>query len=155
MSAYKVYQLCLDKGLTIAFAESMTGGGACHEMVLIPGASKVVLGGMIVYQNELKQSWLDVPSELIETYGVVSEPVSQMMAFQITQKTGAKIGVGITGNAGPTVQDDKTGLSCYISIWYKEKYEDIQLVFENLNREEAIELTIETTYQKLAEFLSF
>ncbi|HAX02723.1 MAG: hypothetical protein A2Y45_04960 [Tenericutes bacterium GWC2_34_14] len=155
MSVLKVYQTCLDKGLTIAFAESMTGGGACHEMVLMPGASKVVLGGMIVYQTELKQSWLNIPSELIETYGVVSEMVSQKMAYQISQKTGSSIGVGITGNAGPTVQDGHAGLTCYISIWYQNNFDDIKLVFQDLTREEAIELTIETLYQKLAEILSF
>lgn len=54
MSSLSVLRKCLDKGLTMAFAESMTGGGACYEMIKNPGASKVVKGGMITYQEELK-----------------------------------------------------------------------------------------------------
>lgn len=153
MSAQIVYQKCLDKGLTIAFAESMTGGGACYEMVRIPGASKVVLGGMIVYQKELKKTWLGINDETIKNEGVVSEKVAQLMATAIMKKTGATIGVGITGNAGPTTQDEHQGLTCLISIFHQQTYHDVQLVFEDLTREEAIDLTILTLYDKLAEIL--
>jgi PncC family amidohydrolase len=153
MSVKSVYQKCLDKGLTIAFAESMTGGGACYEMVLIPGASKVVLGGMIVYQKDLKEAWLDLDSNTMDQKGIVSEKVSQQMALSIQEKTKASIGVGITGNAGPTTQDDKASLVAYISILFNDHFEDIHIIFEGLSREEAIRQTIDSVYQKLDEIL--
>lgn len=153
MSVKSVYQKCLDKGLTIAFAESMTGGGACHEMVLLPGASQVVLGGMIVYQKDLKESWLHIHPKVIDQAGIVSEKVSQLMALSIQEETKASIGVGITGNAGPTKQDDKAGLIAYISIAYQNQFNDIKIIFEGLSREEAINQTIESVYQKLDEIL--
>lgn len=153
MSVKSVYQKCLDKGLTIAFAESMTGGGACHEMVQIEGASQVVLGGMIVYQTSLKEAWLDIDSSIIKTHGVVSEKVSQMMALSIKQKTNSSIGIGITGNAGPTTQDEHEGLVAYISIYKDETYHDMKLIFEGLSRVEAIEQTIASLYLKLDDIL--
>ncbi|HPG42324.1 MAG TPA: CinA family protein [Acholeplasmataceae bacterium] len=153
MSVISVYQKCLDKGLTIAFAESMTGGGACHEMVRIEGASQVVLGGMIVYQKSLKEAWLDIDPSIINAHGVVSEKVSQMMALSIKQKTNSSIGIGITGNAGPTTQDEHEGLVAYISIYQDEIYHDMKLIFEGLSRVEAIEQTIASLYLKLDDIL--
>ncbi|MDY0075321.1 MAG: CinA family protein [Acholeplasmataceae bacterium] len=152
MSALSVYKKCLDKGLTIAFAESMTGGACCYEMIKNPGASKVVQGGMIVYQNELKSSWLSVDPAIILSHGVVSPAVANHMAKQIANLTKASIGIGITGNAGPTIQDG-TKLEAFISIIYQEKTHTIHLVFEDLNREEAILFTCDTVYQKLDELI--
>lgn len=144
----------IEKGLTIAFAESMTGGKACYEMIQHPNASKAVMGGMIVYQNTLKTNWLDVSQEAINTYGVVSLEVAKQMAKSISIKANATIGVGITGNAGPSFQDESCGLVCYQSIIYKNEFYDMELVFKDLTREEAIDLTIEALYQKLDEILS-
>lgn len=154
MSAINVLNTCLDKGLTIAFAESMTGGGACFEMVKHPGASKVVLGSMVVYQEHLKSEWLGVDNQLILEHGVVSLEVAQMMARKIAEKTNASVGIGITGNAGPTRQDDLRGLICFVSIYKQGHSTDLELIFENLSREEAITSTIEALYQKLDEMLS-
>ena len=153
MSTQNVLKKCLDKGLTMAFAESMTGGGACYEMIKNHGASKVVLGGMITYHEDLKAKWLDVDANTVITHGVVSLEVAQMMAKQVQIKSGASIGIGVTGNAGPTTQDERQGLVCYVSIYYEQTFTDQELVFEDLTREEAIELTIEAIYQKLDEML--
>ena len=153
MSSLSVLRKCLDKGLTMAFAESMTGGGACYEMIKNPGASKVVKGGMITYQEELKSRWLDVDANTVLKYGIVSLEVSRLMAKNIQEKSNASIGIGITGNAGPTTQDDTQGLVCFVSIYYNNTFTDQELVFEDLTREEAIELTIDAIYQKLDEML--
>lgn len=153
MSSINVLKKCLDKGLTMAFAESMTGGGVCYEMIKNPGASTVVLGGMITYQEALKAKWLDVDSYTVVKHGVVSLEVAHMMAKNIADKTNASIGIGVTGNAGPTTQDNKQGLVCFVSIFYNNQFIDQELVFEDLTREEAIELTIDAVYQKLDEML--
>lgn len=153
MSSLSVLRKCLDKGLTMAFAESMTGGGACYEMIKNPGASKVVKGGMITYQEELKSRWLDVDANTVLKYGIVSLEVSRLMAKNIQEKSKASMGIGITGNAGPTTQDNTQGLVCFVSIYFNNTFTDQELVFEDLTREEAIELTIDAIYQKLDEML--
>lgn len=153
MSALNVLTQCLDKGLTIAFAESMTGGGACYEMIKHAGASRVVLGGIIAYQEELKANLLDIDFDTIRRNGVVSLEVARLMAKNISKKTNASIGVGVTGNAGPTLQEGVSGLVCFVSIYMSDSYHDLELVFEDLTREEAIQLTIDAIYQKLDEIL--
>lgn len=153
MSALNVLRKCLDKGLTIAFAESMTGGGACYEMIKHAGASKVCLGGVIAYQESLKVNFLDVDFNTIHKEGVVSLGVARLMAKNISNKTKASIGIGVTGNAGPKIQDGKNGLVCFVSIYMNESFIDQELIFEDLTREEAISLTIEAIYQKLDEII--
>jgi nicotinamide-nucleotide amidase len=89
------------RGLTIAAAESCTGGLLLSRLTDIPGSSDYVAGGVIVYSNELKTKLADVPPDLIAAYGAVSEPVAAALADGIRARTGASVGVGITGIAGP------------------------------------------------------
>jgi nicotinamide-nucleotide amidase len=86
---------------TIATAESCTGGLLAERLTRIPGSSSYFLGGVVCYSNELKTAWADVPAALIETRGAVSPEVAQALATGIRLRTGATIGVGITGIAGP------------------------------------------------------
>ena len=82
-------------------AESCTGGLLGARLTEMPGSSRVVLGGVIAYANSVKEQELGVSSEDIATYGAVSEPVAVQMARGVRGMTGATIGVGITGVAGP------------------------------------------------------
>jgi nicotinamide-nucleotide amidase len=91
----------LSRGLTVATAESCTGGLLAARLTERPGASAYVLGGATVYANEAKQSLVDVPAELIDRVGAVSAEVAEAMAAGIRARLGADIGVGITGVAGP------------------------------------------------------
>jgi nicotinamide-nucleotide amidase len=86
---------------TIAAAESCTGGLLAERLTRIPGSSSYFLGGVVCYSNELKTAWADVPPALIETRGAVSPEVAQALATGIRLRTGATIGIGITGVAGP------------------------------------------------------
>jgi nicotinamide-nucleotide amidase len=86
---------------TLAVAESCTGGMISQRITSVPGASRCFLGGAIVYWDELKTSFSDVPPEVIAQYGAVSQPVARALAKGIRQRTGATIGVGVTGIAGP------------------------------------------------------
>jgi nicotinamide-nucleotide amidase len=97
-----VGQLLLDRSLTIAAAESCTGGLMMSRLTDIAGSSAYVVGGAVVYSNELKVRLAGVPPELIAAHGAVSEPVAVALADGIRSRTGASIGVGITGIAGPT-----------------------------------------------------
>jgi len=86
---------------TIAAAESCTGGLLAERLTRVPGSSAYFRGGVVCYSNDLKTAWADVPPELIESQGAVSAAVAQALAAGIRRHTGATIGVGITGIAGP------------------------------------------------------
>lgn len=87
---------------TIATAESCTGGLLAERLTRIAGSSAYFLGGVVSYSNALKSAWVDVPAEIIESRGAVSAEVAIALADGIRRRTGATLGVGITGVAGPT-----------------------------------------------------
>ena len=93
--------LCEQHGDTIAVAESCTGGLLGARLTEIPGSSRVVLGGVIAYSNAVKEQELGVGADDIAQFGAVSEQVAVQMARGVRGMTGATIGVGITGIAGP------------------------------------------------------
>ena len=86
---------------TIATAESCTGGLLAERLTRISGSSAYFLGGVVSYSNTLKSAWVDVPAEIIESRGAVSSEVAVALADGIRRRTGATLGVGITGVAGP------------------------------------------------------
>jgi len=86
---------------TIATAESCTGGLLAERLTRIPGSSAYFLGGVVSYSNNLKTAWVDVPADVIESKGAVSAEVAQALADGIRRRTGATLGMGITGVAGP------------------------------------------------------
>ena len=90
-----------DRGLTIAAAESCTGGLLLSRLTDIAGSSEYVAGGVVVYSNQLKTGLAGVPADLIQAHGAVSEPVAAALADGIRERTGASIALGITGIAGP------------------------------------------------------
>jgi nicotinamide-nucleotide amidase len=94
--------LLTEQQLTIAAAESCTGGLMLSRLTDVPGSSAYVVGGAIVYSNELKTSLAGVDPALVAQHGAVSEPVAVALARGIKARTGASIGVGITGIAGPS-----------------------------------------------------
>ena len=87
--------------LTLASAESCTGGLLAGRLTGVHGSSRYFLGGAVVYSDTLKTVFADVPPEVVEQQGPVSEPVARLLAEGIRAKTGASIGIGITGIAGP------------------------------------------------------
>ncbi len=87
--------------MTLAAAESCTGGLLAQRLTAVPGSSRYFLGGAVVYADRLKTEFADVPEQIIRTHGPVSEPVARALAEGIRNRTGASVGVGITGIAGP------------------------------------------------------
>ena len=86
---------------TLATAESCTGGLIAQRLTSIPGSSRSFLGGAVVYADAMKTAFADVPKELIQQHGAVSEPVARALAEGIRRRTGADLGIGVTGIAGP------------------------------------------------------
>jgi nicotinamide-nucleotide amidase len=96
-----VLDLCRARGVTIGVAESCTGGMLGSRLTAIAGSSDVVLGGVIAYQNAVKTSLLGVAQEDLREHGAVSDPVVRAMATGARTSTGARLGLAITGVAGP------------------------------------------------------
>jgi nicotinamide-nucleotide amidase len=90
------------RGMTLATAESCTGGMLAERITSVSGSSRYFLGGAVVYSNELKTQFANVPKALIDQYGAVSREVAQALAEGIRKRCLSSYGVGITGVAGPT-----------------------------------------------------
>jgi nicotinamide-nucleotide amidase len=90
-----------ENGATIAVAESCTGGLLAERLTRIPGSSSYFRGGVVCYSNDIKSAWVDVPAELIEAKGPVSAEVAVALAEGIRRRSGATLGIGVTGVAGP------------------------------------------------------
>ena len=91
----------LDKGLTIACAESCTGGLLTSRLTDVPGSSAYVLGAVVCYSRAVKESLVHVRHETLQRRGAVSAETAGEMADGIRQAVGADLGAGITGLAGP------------------------------------------------------
>lgn len=98
--------------LTVAVAESCTGGLLAKRLTDPPGASVYVLGGVVAYSNDVKIAQVGVSPELIERHGAVSEQVAKALAHGVRARFGADVGIGITGIAGPGggTEDKPVGL---------------------------------------------
>ncbi|MGB6688105.1 MAG: competence/damage-inducible protein A [Terracidiphilus sp.] len=121
-------QIVLDylgfRDATLATAESCTGGMIAERITSVSGSSRSFLGGAVVYSNELKTKFADVPPELIERHGAVSAEVAMALAEGIRLSTGATIGLGITGIAGPTGGTDSKPVGLvYIAVSDAQKNE--------------------------------
>ena len=92
---------CKQRGLTIAVAESCTGGLLGMRLTAVPGASETFIGGIIAYDNAVKVRELLLPQSVIDEHGAVSEAVALGMASGVRTRFGASVGIGITGIAGP------------------------------------------------------
>lgn len=90
-----------EKSMTLAAAESCTGGLLASRITDVPGSSAYFLGGVVSYSNEAKENILGVPVSLLESHGAVSAPVVEAMASGVRKLSGADIGIGISGIAGP------------------------------------------------------
>lgn len=94
--------LLVERGLTLAVAESMTGGFIASQLTAKSGASRFFLGGIVAYSNEAKVSLLGVDPKAIQTLGAVSEPVALMMAEGALHAFHSDLALSITGIAGPS-----------------------------------------------------
>ena len=91
----------LRRNMTLATAESCTGGLVAERLTAIPGASAVYRGGVVSYWTSVKAEVLHVPQDILDTYGPVSEACARAMAEGVRRVTGADLGVSVTGAAGP------------------------------------------------------
>jgi len=115
-----VFKLIEGKNLSIAFAESVTGGLLMSQFVQIPGVSEVLKGGVVCYQPEVKINVLNVPKELIEKHSAESNRTSTAIAEGLKKRILSEITIGITGLASPgaNANEDKPVGSIFLTIIY-------------------------------------
>ncbi|WP_251547208.1 competence/damage-inducible protein A [Limosilactobacillus caecicola] len=109
------------RDLTVSAAESLTGGLFQATICGVPGASNVFAGGFVTYATEMKTKLLGIPAEKIAQYSVVSGEVAGAMAARSRQLTGAEIGVGFTGVAGPDGLDGHPVGEVWIGVQFGEQ----------------------------------
>lgn len=107
--------VCRD--LSVACAESLTGGLVSAALTDVPGSSAVVRGGVVAYTTAAKAAVLGVPCELLSERGAVDPDVAAEMAAGVAQLFEATVGVATTGVAGPASQDDKEPGTVHIAVW--------------------------------------
>ena len=119
-----VLDLCRSSGITIAVAESCTGGMLGARLTAVPGSSDVVLGGVIAYDNSVKEATLRVSRTVLEEEGAVSEPVARAMAAGVKRVIPALASLAITGIAGPGGGTDEKPVG---TVWIALDYDgDVQ-----------------------------
>ena len=155
-TAEKLVQCLQEKGLQITTAESCTGGMIASKIVDVSGASLVFEEGYITYSNRVKEKVLEVSSDTISKYSVVSHEVAEEMAAGIQRKTQADIAISITGYAGPEPADDGTPAgTVYIGICYQKQTKSQHFCFAGTRQEvreqaaqEALALALDTLLEE-------
>ena len=99
--AEQLQGICLGRGLTVALAETCTGGLIATTITAVPGSSGYFLGGVVSYSNVAKERFLDVPAATLAAHGAVSAQSAKAMAIGARAKFGSSLAVGVTGIAGP------------------------------------------------------
>lgn len=146
-------RMLVESGKTLALAESCTGGNIAHFMTSNAGSSAYFKGGVVAYSNEVKNSLLDVPVELIETFGAVSREVAEAMALGAQKTLNADYAVATTGIAGPAGgSDEKPVGTVWIAVAGPSGVTSKKYIFKH-NRERNIIRTTHTALNLLRIFI--
>ncbi len=122
----RISTLLREQGLTLATAESCTGGLAAQRITDLPGASQVFRGGVVCYTDQVKRDVLGVAQQTLDSFGAVSSQTAQELAKGVCRCTGSDIGLSFTGVAGPDPDEGKPVGLVYIGlargdrVWVKE-----------------------------------
>jgi PncC family amidohydrolase len=115
--AERLQGVCLGRRLTVAVAESCTGGLVAATITAVPGSSGYFLGAVVSYADEAKSGLLDVPQEMLRSHGAVSAQVARAMAQGARRRLGSSLAASVTGVAGPDggTPDKPVGLT-YVGL---------------------------------------
>ena len=135
-------ELLKNSGLSIASAESLTGGLFASTLISVEGSSQYVLGSCVAYQEAIKKNQLQVSQEILETYGMVSAECAEAMAENVRTIFGSDLGISFTGIAGPSPMEEKEVGTVFISLADGVETKTIELHLarnRNGNREYAVQ----------------
>ena len=145
----QLVELLKKHDLSIATAESCTGGLVSTMLVDVPGVSQVFKEGFVTYSNKAKRRTLDVSKSTIRKEGAVSEQTAKEMAVGAAMMADADVAVSVTGNAGPEAEEEKPVGLVYIGVYIAGKVKVSECHFSGTRREireqaadEAIGLTL-------------
>ncbi|MCU1414414.1 MAG: competence damage-inducible protein [Microbacteriaceae bacterium] len=158
MSVAELVEALAARGLTVAVAESLTGGLVAAELISVPGASAVVLGGVIAYDTELKRTLLGVDGDLLAEHGPVHPEVAEQMADRVrsvlaVRGRSADVGLATTGVAGPGAQGGHPAGTVYLGIAVGDSVRSVHLQLSG-TRQAIREQTVSELLSQLAEQLA-
>ena len=132
----EVARLLLSLKVTIAIAESCTGGLICHRLTNISGSSEYLETGVVTYSNRSKMQLLGVPEQIIRDHGAVSEACVQAMAIGVKRMADTDLGFAVSGIAGPTGgTPEKPVGTVYMALAWKEDVMCWRYLFKGGRRE--------------------
>lgn len=128
----RLVHLLVQRGYTIAVAESLTGGLLVAELIRTPGASATVLGGIVAYDTELKHTLLGVDAALLAEHGPVHPEVARQMALGVRRRLAvggrdADVGIGTTGVAGPDTQGGAAVGTVFVGLAVRDRVDVLPL----------------------------
>lgn len=145
-----VHKVLTERGVTLATAESCTGGTIASRLTALPGASVYFKGGVVAYSNEVKESHLGVKHETLATHGAVSEETAREMVEGVRNRMDADFAIATTGIAGPDGgTPEKPVGTVWIAVASKEKTEAQLLQFGGNRRQQNIDRSVNQAYAML------
>jgi nicotinamide-nucleotide amidase len=154
-AALRVFELCRERKLTLATAESCTGGLVAAAITDIPGSSDVFDRGFVTYSNKAKQLLLNVSKELLDTHGAVSAEVAKAMAQGAAKAALTNIAVSLTGIAGPGggTPEKPVGLVFIACASREGKFHTRECRFGDLGRSEVRRRSVIAAFALIEEML--
>ncbi len=153
--AAELLEACRARGITLATAESCTGGLVAAALTAVPGSSDVVERGFVTYSNAAKSEMLGVPVWLIERHGAVSEDVARAMAGGALTHSRASLAIAVTGVAGPDggSAEKPVGLVHFAAGMRDAAISHERVLFGDLSRSEIRRLSVERAFRLVASLL--
>lgn len=145
-------ELLTSKNLTVATAESCTGGLLASTLTDVDGASAYVKGGVVAYSNEIKNSVLHVDAQTLQTFGAVSSQTAREMASNVREIFSSTIGISTTGVAGSSVEGKAVG-TVFVAV-DAEKFSDVREFHFAGSRTEIKAQAVDAALKLLAEWLT-
>lgn len=129
-----IYEYLLKNNLSISFCESASAGALTSMFCEVEGISQVFKGSIVSYANEIKENIINIPKDIINKHGAVSEIVAEYMAKNTAKLLNTDICISITGNAGSNVIENKKPCLYYVGIFIVDKTEVFEIQLENKER---------------------
>lgn len=152
LMAADTVRVLTEQGVTIAAAESCTGGMFLAALTGISGSSEVVTGGVVCYSNAIKEGWIGVAPETLQQHGAVSRQTAHELAANIRARMNSTLGIGITGIAGPNGGTDAKPVGLvYIGLATPEGVEVLGMVWDQ-DREGNRALSVQQALQMVLSY---
>ena len=147
-----IHNICIEKNISVATAESCTGGNIAHKITLESGSSAYFFGGVVSYANDVKVKVLNVPQSDLDAFGAVSELVAKQMVQGVIQAVNADFAVSTTGIAGPSGGSVEKPVG---TVWIGVGNRDAQKASKYLFSGSRTEIIEKTTQQALLDLVKF